>query len=185
MVVEEGQPALGFTLVVVTLQPMQISGYGRLRNLEAQLEQFAMNTRCTPTGIVLLHAPHQLADLLADLRSSRPAEPRPQSPKQSKARAMPGHYRLRFHHDQGLGPAQPQMAERNPEQPIEAPQLGTALLPLEHGELLPKCERFQSEVVARHEEGADVGDHRESEHNHQSDLSWTESPGRAILEANA
>src|ERR1700730_16802298 len=164
---------------------MQISGYGRLRNLEPQLEQLAMNARCTPAGIVLLHAPNQLADLLADLRSSRLAEPRPQSPQQPEAGAMPGHYRLRFHNDQGLGPPRPQMAERNPEQPIKAAQFGTGLLPLEHGELLPKCERFQSELVARHEEAADVGDHRERERNHQSDLSWTESPGRAILEANA
>jgi hypothetical protein len=36
---------------------------------------------------------------------------------------------------------------------------------------LPKCDRFQSEFVARHEERADVSDHRESERNHQSDLS--------------
>jgi hypothetical protein len=48
------------------------------------------------------------------------------------------------------------MAERNPEQPIEPAQFGTDLLPLEHGELLPKCDRFQSEFVARHEKGAYV-----------------------------
>ena len=62
------------------------------------------------------------------------------------------------------------MAERNPEQPIEPVQFGTDLLPLEHGELLPKCDRFQSEFVARHEKGADVCNQRESEHNHQSIL---------------
>src|SRR3982074_2133811 len=42
MVAEESQPALGFALIVVTLQPVQISGYGRLGNLEPQLVQFAM-----------------------------------------------------------------------------------------------------------------------------------------------
>jgi hypothetical protein len=48
------------------------------------------------------------------------------------------------------------MAERDLEQPIEPAQFGTHLLALEHGELLPECDRFQSEFVARHEKGADV-----------------------------
>jgi len=56
--------------------------------------------------------------------------------------------------DQGLGPTGPQSTERNPEQPIEAVQLGTGLLPLEHGELLTKSSGLQSEFVARHEEGS-------------------------------
>jgi hypothetical protein len=36
-VIEEGQPALCFSPTVVPLKPMQIPGYGRLRNLEPQL----------------------------------------------------------------------------------------------------------------------------------------------------
>ncbi|MCU1262486.1 MAG: hypothetical protein JWO80_5371 [Bryobacterales bacterium] len=122
---------------------------------------------------------------VADLRSSRPAERRPQPPKQPEAGAIPGHYRLGFHNDQGLGQARPLRPERNPEQPSNAVQFGTGLPSLEHGELLPERDCFQSELVARHEEGADVSGHRESERNHQSDLSWMESSGRIILEANA
>src|SRR3982074_3680857 len=53
MVVEEGRPALGFALIVVTLQSMQISGYGRLRNLESQLEQFPMNASAPQLGLSL------------------------------------------------------------------------------------------------------------------------------------
>jgi hypothetical protein len=55
----------------------------------------------------------------------------------------------------------------------------------EHRKLLPECDRFRSEFEARHEEGADVSDHRESKRNQQSDLSWTEFSGRVILEPNA
>ena len=84
---------------------------------------------------------------------------------------MPGHHRLRLDYDQGLGPARPQTAERNPEQPIEVMQLGTGLLPLEDGELLTKSNGFQSEGVARQEERAQVGDHCESKREHQSDRS--------------
>jgi hypothetical protein len=40
-------------------------------------------------------------------------------------------------------------------------------LPLKNGELLPKSSGFQSELVTRNEEGANVGDHREGKRNHR------------------
>src|SRR5580700_5127820 len=129
-----------------------------------------MNARCSPAWVVRLHATNQLADLAADLRSSGVAEPRPPSPEQPEAGAMPGYYRFRLHQYQGLGPARPQGAQRNPEQSIEAAQFGTTLFPLEHSKLLPKCNRFQREFVPGHEKGAGVREHHENEHNHQSML---------------
>jgi hypothetical protein len=84
---------------------------------------------------------------------------------------MPGNNGFRFHNDQGLGPTRPQLAERNPKQPIEAVQFGTGLFPLPNSELLAKSSGLQSKFVARHEKGPDVDDHRERECNHQSDLS--------------
>jgi hypothetical protein len=84
---------------------------------------------------------------------------------------MPGHNGFRFHNDQGLGPTRPQLAERNPKQPIEAVQFGTGLFPLQNSELLAKSSGLQSEFVARHEQGPDVSDHRASERNHPSDFS--------------
>jgi hypothetical protein len=51
---------------------------------------------------------------------------------------MPGHDGFRFHDDQGLGPTRPQLAERNPKQPIAAVQFGTGLFPLQDSELLAK-----------------------------------------------
>ena len=94
-----------------------------------------------------------------------------ESPKQPEPGPMPANHRLRLDHDQGLGPARPQMAERNPEWLIEVMQLGTRLLPLEDGELLTKSNGFQSEFMARKEERAQVGDHCESKRDHQSDRS--------------
>ena len=84
---------------------------------------------------------------------------------------MPGHNGFRFHNDQGLGPTRPQLAERNPKQPIEAVQFGTGLFPLPNRELLAKSSGLQSEFVTRHEQGPDVSDHRASERNHPSDFS--------------
>ena len=55
---------------------------------------------------------------------------------------MPGNHSLRRDDDQGFGPALPQPAEHDPEQPIEAMQFGSGLLPLEDGELLAKSNGF-------------------------------------------
>src|SRR5713101_6771133 len=99
---------------------------------------------------------------------------------------MPGHDGFWFHNDQGLGPTSPQLAERNPKQPIEAVQFGTRLFPLQNSELLTKSSGLQSKFVARHEQGPDVGDHRVSERNHQSDLTQSKaSPGLLIPCATA
>jgi hypothetical protein len=57
------------------------------------------------------------------------------------------------------------------EQPIEAIQFGTGLLPLEDNAVLAKSGAFHCECVARKKEGASVSDHRISKDNHQSDLS--------------
>jgi hypothetical protein len=43
-------------------------------------------------------------------------------------------------------------------------------VPLEHSKLLPKCYRFQREFVPGHQKGADVREHHENEHDHQSML---------------
>ena len=53
---------------------------------------------------------------------------------------MPGNHGLRLDDDQGFGPAIPQPAERNSEQPIDAIQFGAGLLPYEDGELLAKSD---------------------------------------------
>ena len=79
---------------------------------------------------------------------------------------MPGNHGFRLDHDQGLGPAGPQSAEHNPEQPIKAIQLRARLLALKHGKLLAKGSGFQSEIVTRQKEGAEVGDHRTGKSEH-------------------
>jgi hypothetical protein len=58
-------------------------------------------------------------------------------------------------------------AECSPEEAIEAMQSEVGPLPLKNGELQPKSSGFQSELVTRNEEGANVGDHREGKRNHR------------------
>ena len=81
---------------------------------------------------------------------------RPPPPKPPESGTMPGNHGLRLDDDQGFGPALPQPAEGNPEQPIEAIQFGPGLLPLEDGELLAKSDGFQGEFVMWQKKGAQV-----------------------------
>ena len=83
---------------------------------------------------------------------------------------MPGNHGLRLDDDQGFGPALPQPAEGNPEQPIEAIQFGPGLLPLEDGELLAQSDGFQGEFVTWQKKGAQVSHHCTGKGNHGSIL---------------
>ena len=72
----------------VGVPPCHILGHARLRDIDAELEQFAINPRCSPQGIGQAHLSDQLPDLERHLRSS-PARPRFPAPVGSKPRRMP------------------------------------------------------------------------------------------------
>jgi len=67
---------------------------------------------------------------------------------------MPGNHGLRLDDDQGFGPALPQPAEDNPEQPIEAIQFGPGLLPLEDGRVAGEERRLPGRVCDVAEKGS-------------------------------
>jgi hypothetical protein len=64
VVVEKGQPAFRFALLGTTIWAFKVAGNRGLGNLEPELEQLTMDARRTPGGILRLHAPNELADLL-------------------------------------------------------------------------------------------------------------------------
>ena len=67
MVVQEHQPALGFTVVLSALDPFEIAGDGRFGDLEADMKQLALDTWCSPAGIFRLQPPNEKAYLCSDL----------------------------------------------------------------------------------------------------------------------
>ncbi|MCA6113166.1 hypothetical protein [Bradyrhizobium cenepequi] len=64
-----------------------------MRDLKPKLEQFAMNTRCSPKRIIDAHSPDQRPQFSIDLRSPSPWA-RPPAPVAAKAGPMPPHERL-------------------------------------------------------------------------------------------
>src|SRR6266576_3190037 len=116
------------------------------------------------------------------LWSTRSTSLRPPPPKPPESGTMPGNHGLRLDDDQGFGPALPQPAEGNPEQPIEAIQFGPGLLPLEDGELLAKSDGFQGEFVMWQKKRPQVSHHRTGKGNHDSILVEGHlSPVRAVF----
>src|ERR1700675_4961367 len=62
-----------------------VLGDARLRDLKPELEQFAMNTRCSPKRVFYAHPPDQPAKLRLDLWPPSPSTrfPTPVAPKAS------------------------------------------------------------------------------------------------------
>src|SRR5690242_3011827 len=102
MVSEEGKPVFGS--IAASPQALQISGDRAFGDLEAELQKFPMDLRCSPVRIVSRHAADESPNLRAHLWSAA-ARPRSPAPVQAKACPMPSDHRLRFHNDQNLRPS--------------------------------------------------------------------------------
>jgi len=104
MVVQEHQPALGFTVVLSALDPFEIAGDGRFGYFEAELKQLAVDTWCSPAGIFRLQPPNEKARLWTDLGPAR--RPGLPTPEQTEASRVPGDHCFGF--NQNEASAQPE-----------------------------------------------------------------------------
>jgi hypothetical protein len=73
------------------LRRTYVLAHAGLADVDAKLQQFAVNPRGTPERIVAAHRTNQGADFLRHRRSSRLAAPNLPSPKQAKALSMPAY----------------------------------------------------------------------------------------------
>jgi len=95
VVLQERTPSLRRRLAAAH----HVFAHASLADSDAQLEQLAVNARCTPTGILSAHPVDQVSDLAGNARSTGlPASNLP-SPQQPEALAMPGYDGFRFHDD--------------------------------------------------------------------------------------
>ena len=102
MVVQEREPALDFAVVPSALELFEIAGDCRFGDLEAELEQLAVDTWCSSAGIFTLHPPNEQANFCADLGPTRwPGLP---TPEQTEASTVPGHYCFGFNQNESIGP---------------------------------------------------------------------------------
>src|ERR1035441_1348847 len=112
MVAEEDQPAL--ELVRRGGASWQIAGHRTLVDHQAQLQQFAMNPRRSPT-ILAGHPPDESLHLRWDTGATRSLGPGYPPPEQLETLTLPINHGVRLDKDKGVGPVAPDLAEQNPE----------------------------------------------------------------------
>ena len=147
------------------------AGDGRLRYLEAQHEEFAVDARCTPSWILGDHPEDQIPNLL---RNSSPScwlsDPGDQTPVESKACPMPTDDGFGRNHDEGLFPLRPKPTSGEPEEFVDQRQPRLRVLTLQSGELLPKREILQRKLPTATEKRIEYSEPEQEQIVHEPGL---------------
>ena len=104
MIGEERSPRLGWRLGMAD----HVFGNGRLGNLNAQFQEFAVNSRRSPGRIVTTYGSNQIASFLGNTGTSGPTVANLPRPVPLKSLTMPTDDGFRFDDDQGRTPTRPQ-----------------------------------------------------------------------------
>jgi hypothetical protein len=124
-------------------------------DIETQHQEFAMNAR-RAAGWVLRHHPEdQISDFFLDpVSSSRLVRLRDQAPIQLEACAVLPTDGLRAHQDERTLPARPDPTSPNPGQLVDSGHPRSAVMPLEHQQLLPEDQVLQEKIATGAEQAA-------------------------------
>ncbi len=146
---EEGAPSLPF--VGMGRAPGHEARNRALGDLEAELQDLAVDARRTPRRVLGGHPANEDSDLGCCARSSS-AGPRLPAPVPPEALAMPADDGLGLDDGERLLPSRPAAAQDNPEDAIGRAETRPRLLPLEDSELLSEREVLQDQVGPSGEE---------------------------------
>jgi hypothetical protein len=144
MVSEERQPSLH--RVWISRGSPDPSRDTPFREVETQLEQFAVNARRSPGWILSNHTEDQGANLFADTLPSYLADSGDPRPIQPKSRSMPVHDSSRSDQDERLHPPRPAHSQRNPEQFVQGSQSTARSLRVQCQQLPTESQVFEDEV---------------------------------------
>jgi hypothetical protein len=170
MVSEERQPSLpGIWIARSSSDPPRDAPF---REIETQLDQLAVNARCSPGRILGNHTEDQGPDLFADtLPSSYLADSGDPHPIQTKPRSMPVRDGSRSDQDERLGPPRPERSQRNPEQLVLGRQSTARLLRVQSQQLLTKSQVFEDEVLPGTESTQQSAEEMSERYDHGKDSS--------------
>ena len=117
VILEKGLPALGWWP-----GSPHVFGDGRWAELDPQLQQFPVNPRRSPGGVVVSHLPDEFARLAPELWSTLLAFAALSRPERSKSLPMPTNHGFWPNHDQSAAPIGSNPAKENPDGAILVPQ---------------------------------------------------------------
>ena len=165
MVSEERQPS--FDGIWISRGSPDPSRDTPLGNIETQLEQFAVNARCSPGGILGNHTEDQCANVFADtLPSSYLSGSRDPCPIQTESRPMPVHDGSRSDQDEGFLPTGPARSQRNPEQLVKGRELMARSWCVQSQKLLTESQIFKDKVLPGPESADDPLKEMSEPHDH-------------------
>lgn len=108
-----------------------------------------MDSRCAPGRILGDHFEDQITDLFRDpLPSHQATGAGDRSPIQRESGSVPTDHGLRTDHEEGLLPAIPKPARKNPEELLQQSSSRSGVFALEDSELLAEDEVFEQQIPA-------------------------------------
>jgi hypothetical protein len=117
-----------------------VLAHARLTDVDAQLEKFAVHSRCATERIGQAQLPNPLADLFRAHWPTGLTVPDLPRPEQTEALPVPSDYGLRFDDDQRRSPVGPDLAQPGGEESIRKRQSRPLYRALQDAELVPKCQ---------------------------------------------
>lgn len=129
------------------------SGKRCARRPRSQHQEFPVNARGPPSGILGYHFEDEFADLFAhrpppDLFTHAGDQP----PIHLKTRTVPAHHGIGRHYDERRFPRRPETMKEDPEQLVGGGKPRAAGLSLEHGYLLTRGEILNQHALTRAEQ---------------------------------
>src|SRR5271169_706416 len=114
VVLRESAPGLRRWLVAAH----HVFAHTALTDVDAEFEQFTVEARRTPQGILSAHPADQMSDLAGNKRPSRLSAAHLPGPEQAKAGTMPGHDCLWLDDGQRRAPVAPDAGQTDPEKAV-------------------------------------------------------------------
>ena len=172
MVSEERQPS--FHRIWISRSSPDPSRDTPFREIETELEKFAVNARRSPGRILGNHTENQGADLFADtLPSPYLADSGDPRPIQTKPRSMPVHHGSRSDQDERLPPPGPERSQRNPEQLVQGSQSTARSLRVQSQQLPTENQVFEDEVRPATERTDQPAEEMSERRDHSKNLTGT------------
>src|SRR5215469_11263429 len=135
-----------------------VFAYAGLADVDAELEDFAMDARSAPEWVVTAHLPNQFLDLLRRCRASGlPAADLPSS-EQPVSIAVPGNHRIRFCDAECRAPPGPCSTKPGPQHPVELVQFRPLHGALQNAKLMAKREDLKLQCRSSSEKRQHCGE---------------------------
>src|SRR5215470_4933461 len=142
VVLQECPPALRWRLWM----PDHVFANGRFRNLDSQLEKFAMDSRCSPAHIISTQSPNEVARFSRDSWPTWLSMANLPGPVPTETAAVPIDHGIRFHDPECLTLSGRELRQTDRETSIYGFQFPFGRLSLKHNDLVSQCEDLDLEI---------------------------------------